>query len=733
MILSFSRAGTRRGKRVMNNRIGNARSRAPLAAFIVLALSAGGVILGAENPKPEPSAEYVEQLEVLADLPDVEADRLEVEIEPIDLEILESGREPNLGLAVGSIAGVSGVRRSQNSYEPVVRGLGWERVQTKVNGMPLYGACPSRMDPPAFVVAASSADEVSVVKGLASVALGPAGTGGRVLVSTEYDRGAGAGKATHPWARLSHNGANDGYAGSAGVKGGTDRIDYSVGAELLDQGDYESADGNLVPANQEESGGFFSFGHRPADGQRWFASAMVQSGERIAYPSLPMDTDSADTAIYSGGYRYRPSRSGGPLASLEVSLGLSDLEHVMSNRYRTNRPMVEAETHSTSETRSVGLLTRWSVNSGTVVRGGFDFNVADRDALRQRYVPAVDRTMYDRLWPDVSQDDIGLYGEYSFATAGDWNLRFGLRYDRVSSEAAAADAPSLFGRTVREWYVFFYGEDAAVTDRDEGLLTGNFLFSKEVGAGTTLFGGLGLVSRAAGAKERYFAFAMSPIGYLVGNPTLDAEWKREVSLGIRFGGEAWTGSVAAYYYSVSDYILQIPFDSLDVDGDGQEDDLVYGYENTDATLAGIDLSFVYHPAERWSVPGSFFYVWGKDDLREVPLPEIPPLDLRIAARRTFSGRVSGWLELGARFVGEATRIDPAFPENETPSFHVWHLRGRCALSRHFAFEAGIENLLDTEYWEHLTREAAGNVPGLTPGQEIPNPGRFFTLALRADF
>ena len=60
-------------------------------------------------------------------------------------------------------------------------------------------------------------------------------------------------------------------------------------------------------------------------------------------------------------------------------------------------------------------------------------------------------------------------------------------------------------RRVRELF-----PDAAITGRDEGLLTGNVVFSKDLGEAVTLQGGLGLVSRAAGVTERYFAFALAP-------------------------------------------------------------------------------------------------------------------------------------------------------------------------------------------------------------------------------
>jgi len=591
--------------------------------------------------------------------------------------------------------------------------------------MPLYGACPSRMDPPAFVVTASSVESVSVVKGLASVSLGPAGTGGRIDVSTDFDRGAEAGKANSPWVRLSHNGANDGIKGGVGIKGGTAKIDYSAGLEIYEQDDYESADGTPVPANQEETGGFFSFGHRVTSAQRWSVSAVVNEHEQVAYPALPMDTESSENRIFSGAYRFEPPDPSGSFTSLEVSLGASEIDHVMNNRFRTNRPMMEAETESDATTYRTAIAAKWATGESSSLESGVEFNDVERNALRQRYITASDQTFYDHLWPDVAQDDIGLYAEYAISPGSRWNTRVGMRYDRVDSRAAAADDAALGGGTIREAYVTWYGPQAAVTDRDEDLFTGNVVVSRSLGQNVTLQAGLGLVSRAAGVTERYFAYAMSPIGLLVGNPTLDEERKREVSIGAKFNGRGLSGSVSGYYYSVRDYILPVILQTAPTQ--------VAGFENTDATLVGLDLAFNYRPAERWSVPGSLFYVRGEDDTRNVPLPEIPPPELRLAVRRSFPTRASTWLELGGRFVSDQHRVDPAFAENETPSFSVWHLRGRVDLARSVGLVAGVENLLDKEYWEHLTREAAGNVPGLTPGQEIPQPGRFLTVGLLFDF
>jgi len=110
--------------------------------------------------------------------------RIEAEAEEISLEDLRSGRYTNLGEVATEIPGVNGVKRAHSAVEPVIRGLGWERVQTQVDGLPVYGACPGRMDPPAMILQPETVQEAHAVKGVPSVTLGPAGTGGRVTERT---------------------------------------------------------------------------------------------------------------------------------------------------------------------------------------------------------------------------------------------------------------------------------------------------------------------------------------------------------------------------------------------------------------------------------------------------------------------------------------------------------------------------------------------------------------------
>ena len=86
-----------------------------------------------------------------------------------------------------------------------------------------------------------------------------------------------------------------------------------------------------------------------------------------------------------------------------------------------------------------------------------------------------------------------------------------------------------------------------------------------------------------------------------------------------------------------------------------------------------------------------------------------------------------------RFAARQDRVDPAFGEDATPGFVVWHARTVFHVKRWAEIEVGIENPLDENYHEHLTRETATATGGLAAGDEIPSPGRSLMAVARLTF
>ena len=204
-----------------------------------------------------------------------------------------------------------------------------------------------------------------------------------------------------------------------------------------------------------------------------------------------------------------------------------------------------------------------------------------------------------------------------------------------------------------------------------------------------------------------------------------------------YSGASWhrpgfQAFLSLFHNPVNDYILRTVIDRQDINGDGTED-TIRGFVNTDARLYGGEAGALVSPLDHWSFPVSLAWVRGCDRVSDRPLPEIPPLEGRAAARAEYGDRHPWWAELGGRFAADQARVDESFPEDETPAFAVWHLRGVIELTGWLELRAGVENLFDAEYHEHLTREAMMPVGDLMPGDEIPAHGRSFYLSLRGTF
>lgn len=659
----------------------------------------------------------------------VEANR-EAGTQTVPAELLESGRFVNVGEILTETPGVSAVRRGASATEPVIRGLGWERVSTQVDGLPLHGACPARMDPPITYVRAYASEDITIIKGLASVSLGPAGSGGRIIIDTDYERSPDAPAELGGWVKLSGETNREGVAGEIGMEGGNEYVDIKASLEALDYSDYETGGGITIPANQEEYSGALSLGVRPTENHRWSNYLSYIREENIDYPSLPMNMDETDFLVYTTGYRITPES--GAMSELDFSFGLQNIDHLMSNREKPNRKILEAETPSESDSYSGGAKATFLLGQEVELKTGIDYSLVQRDATRTRKMVMTGMTFKDRIWPDASQSDVGGYAEAKKQISDTVDIRIDGRFDFVSSDAEAVDEMSLQKKTVREQFVRFYGPEAAEVKEDETLGSGNIVVNWQTNEWLTTYLGTGLASRAAGVTERYFAFAPAPGGFQVGNPTLDPEQKIELELGGAIEKEWFDAEFSLFHNWVNDYILQTQIDSFDANGDGTPD-VIKGFENVDARLYGFEAGLVFYYDEHLSFPLSLSYVRGKNSSDNRDLPEIPPLEATAAVRFDYGKQLPWWLEFGGRFADRQDNIDETFPEDETAGFAVFHLRGGCTIAESWKLEVGIENLLDTEYNEHLTRESFFSEGDLKAGDEIAAPGISLYASLRWEF
>jgi iron complex outermembrane receptor protein len=101
------------------------------------------------------------------------------------------------------------------------------------------------------------------------------------------------------------------------------------------------------------------------------------------------------------------------------------------------------------------------------------------------------------------------------------------------------------------------------------------------------------------------------------------------------------------------------------------------------------------------------------------LPGIPPLEFRLGIRIHEPQPSSRWgLELAARLVDDQDRVAASLLEQPTPGFTVWDLRGVWRCSDGLRAVAGIENLFDRNYQDHLDYRSPLGVTVLEPGRNM---------------
>lgn len=652
------------------------------------------------------------------------------ETEPISKDVLDWTRYIHIGDVIDDTPGVSAVRRGANATEPVIRGLGWERVQTQVGPIPIYGGCPARMDPPITYLQPDKVQDVLVVKGVPSVTLGPGGTGGRIVVSTDYERSPDAPPELTTWLSSKYDSGRNGIWGGGGARGGNKWVDFSVAMDALDYGDYHSANGTEVPADKQEYGGALSLGFRPTENHRWWHGLNAIRDQGFDAPSLPMDSDGTDTWIYNTGYRI--DFPGCVLEQIEATGGFSIVDHKMSNRERPDRETLEAETGTDSDSSAGRFKQDWRLSPEMLLTTGVDYYHIARDATRERFIVATSTTFFDHIWPDVTQSNLGVFAELNADLAPAWHLRVGGRLDYADSDAEDVDDLSIRNISIRQHFINFYGPDAEDIHREELFGGGNVVLSWEVIEKLNVHLGTGVTTRPANVTERFYAFSPAPGGFQLGNPALDPETKYEVDLGAEWSNRWCVVTASVFHFWVDDFILPTLIAQQDVDGNGTID-LIRGFENVDARLYGGEVSAILRPVDHWSFPMSVSYVRGKDTSNDDDLPEIPPLEGRVAVRADYGKTIPWWVELGGRFVARQDKVAEDFPEDETGGFSVFHIFAGIEPLKRLRLLFGIENLLDKQYHEHLTREALFRTDDLEIGDEIPSPGRSYHVMARYEF
>ncbi|MBP5858431.1 TonB-dependent copper receptor [Marivibrio halodurans] len=623
------------------------------------------------------------------------------------------------------IPGVSSSRAGGHGFEPVIRGQQQNQLTVIDNGAQLFGACPGRMDPPTSLARPGSQDSVTVIRGYQTVTNGPGASGGTILLDRQppdLDEPISGSF----WSGVDSNG--DGSSTGLGIDASAEGFYASIEGSWTRSNSYEDGAGDKVRSGFRQVGGDLLMGREGLDGS--FLEVGL-SRDRVSDALFNGMMDSPETDTVGGRARGRLMVDGETLRSIEGSFYANRVDHVMDNYSLRDPSGMYMKTVADSDTMGGRLAADLDLlDTDTVL--GLDGRTNNRQALGYMGMMPTLNSVRTYSWPDITINEVGLFGESTLPLTQDLRLTAGARVDFVHTTAGKADAvPTTMVsgafRTANSLYRDYYG--TSYDDHTEVNLGGLVRVEKDVTDRITLNGGLSRSVRTADATERGIASGYGAAAR-VGNPDIDPEKHHQLDIGATWtGADTASAFVATYINRVDDYILA---DRARGEYGVLRSDGAMIYHNTDALIAGVEVGGAHALTDLWRVEGSVAWTYGENLESGLPLPQMPPLSGSLGLiYDTGDWSLGGTLHAATkqgRADTDAT-VGTGQDVRETPGWMTLDLHGTVTTFEPVEIGFGVTNLLDATYAHHLNKPATFEPNDI----QVNEPGRSVYLRMSARF
>ncbi len=593
------------------------------------------------------------------------------------------------GQVLQNVSFIAGIRKSGSyGFDPVMRGFKYDQLNIVVDGaLSATAACPNRMDPPSSQISPNMIQHIELLKGPYALRYG-AGFGGTINF-------VGAEPAWFPdfkpIGRLSAGYENNGevFNTEAVIGFVNSFMNFQLYGALAKGNHYKDGTGKHIPASFARN----SFGTKTAvrlSDKQWLElSAARNYADDVDFPSLPMDLRSDETWMFQ--LRHHASFSHSRIKSWKTNVYGSWVDHFMDNRLKSLDPrMLNAETQA--NTKNYGGRTEVELQQGMQqLFAGADLRIEEAEGIRKRDFlmgPNAGKTFYDNAWQHGRISRGSLFAEYRYAFQD---------YLMVAAARLELNRAEVFDAA--QEFISVYDE---ITQTQ---------LNPSFSAGVTRYWGervsasvwAGRAQRSGSLGERYMNYF--PVGLdpyeMLGNPGLKAEVNNQADLHLNYQSRQSQLGFTVYIAYLQDYISSKVDTSLQVRLPASPG--VRQYTNLDnAVLTGFEFSVSHTLPAKLKSELSMAYTYGQDMKARTPLPEIPPLELRFKLSGSyFADKLSP--DLHIRHVLRQDRIAGEFAETATPAFTLVDVGLSYVFSKQIRLDAGVSNLFDEAYYEHLSR------------------------------
>jgi iron complex outermembrane recepter protein len=634
----------------------------------------------------------------------------------------------DIGDQLRMLPNVGGIKKGGVNIDPVVRGFKFSQITTLLDGaVSIEGGCPNRMDPTTSHIALDDMAEMQVLKGPFALRYGSVFGGVVNLIPVKpMANDIFTFNVKGVRAYESNWNANREYVN---VSGGNQKVYFLASGYQLKAGNYKDGNGTTYITNYHKFGYKAAVGFRPLRNHEAMFSFSNSMSKGVMFPALPMDDRSDDSRVLS--FDYKIGKLTETINSVDLKLYSTLVDHTMDNKQRPFSDTTVAIAHIIAEVQGLRFETGLNVFGGHMYVG-IDQKTITKDGDRAKHMilqnpmNGMVPLKMEQLWNDAEISSAGLFAEYK------------RRIDRLDVIAAAryemnnatSDTIKLYGGTLM-----------TPTELINISETESKLQGLSVSAGATYnFNEKLALSFAAGRGTRFpdmlerFIVAL-PVGFdnfeYMGNPQLKPEINNEIDLNVRYTHPTFGGIDFTMFYSyVQDYIMG---QRKPVSEQRPLTDNVYGvkqFQNFEtAVFAGFEFALKTPEKYSFGLSASASYtqgiinntvkpildpaqpplqsVIGEEKVPNDPAPEIPPLEMNLMAKyKIFNNKLIP--SVSYRWVAAQNRVSEAFFESETPGFNILGMNVAYKHSQQLSFSAGVNNLLDVAYYEHLSRRIIGS-------------------------
>lgn len=597
------------------------------------------------------------------------------------------------------------------------RGMYGTRVNTRIDGMPMASGGPNLMDPPLHYAPMPLLEAVAVHRGIAPVRAGNESIGGHVdarLKSSTF--GAGEAVELHGDITANAQSVDDGY-GLGGLLWGANRSHRFHVLGTAEAGDdTRFPGGDIQPTEYERTAWGLGYGYR-RQGQELAVDLLRNETDDAGTPALPMDIRFFDTDMVRA--EYKATLAG---ARVEARLFYTDVDHLMTNFHLRPPPARLRQAVATSDARGFDLGARMPVGDGDLALG-FDGHFADHDTdIFSPDNPA----FFVNNFNDVERDRLGLFAEWQAPAGARSGYELGVRYTRVRMDAGAVDGtPARMMMGPRMLRDRFNTADRDRTDHNVDLVASLY---HDLSDALRVDIGLGRKTRSPSYQEAYLWLPLESTAGLadrkryVGDVGLDPEVAYVVDAGLRWRRGGAHAAPRVFYKRVDDYIQGVPATDPVVIAvsTANGDPRPLQFANVDAELYGLDVELGARLGAHVYTDVVISYVRGKRRDIDDNLYRIAPLRATLA----LTYEAAAWsVTTEAELVAEQDRVSATNEEEPTAGYGLLNLYGRYRLHDGLELAAGINNLLDKDYADHLNGYNRVRNSDVAVGERVPGAGR----------